>query len=35
MPKETTMSVYLSKDDTKKYLNIILGDKERDRKSVV
>ena len=29
MPKETTMSVYLSKDDTKKYLNIILGDKER------
>ena len=29
MPKETTMSVYLSKDDTKKYLNTILGDKER------
>lgn len=29
MPKETTMSVYLSKDDTKKYLNTILGEKER------
>ena len=29
MPKETTMSVYLSKDDTKKYLNTIFGDKER------
>ena len=29
MPKETTMSVYLSKDDTKKYLNTILGDKEK------
>ena len=29
MTKETTMSVYLSKDDTKKYLNTILGDKER------
>lgn len=29
MPKEITMSVYLSKDDTKKYLNTILGDKER------
>lgn len=29
MPKETTMSVYLSKDDTKKYLNTILGNKEK------